>query len=104
MTQTAKVTLVTVVAVFELEDRLVKDLTALGVHGYTRGKVEGFGLHGPRMAGLVDASNMRIEMLVSSELADRILDRLATKYVDQAIIAYVHEVQAVPPEHFPGVT
>lgn len=100
MIETAKVTLVTVVAVFEIEERLVRDLRALGVRGYTVGKVDGYGLHGHRMAGLVDAPNMRIEMLVSSALAGRVLERIESKYVDQPIMAYVHGVQAIPHEHF----
>lgn len=100
MIQTAKVTLVTVVAVFEIEERLVKDLRALGVRGYTVGKVDGRGLHGHRMAGLVDAPNMRLEMLVSHALAWRILERIESKYGDQPIMAYTHEVQAIPHEHF----
>ena len=102
MAATAKVTLVTVIAVFELEDRLVKDLTALGVRGYTISKVDGRGLHGARMTGLVDAPNMRIEMLVGPSLARRILDRIAAKYGSQPIMAYTHEVQAMPAEHFSG--
>jgi nitrogen regulatory protein PII len=100
MTETAKVTLVTVVSVFEIEERLVKDLRALGVHGYTMGKVDGFGLHGRRMAGLVDAPNMRLEMLVTPALAQRILDRIVSKYEGQPVMAYIHEVHAVPHEHF----
>jgi hypothetical protein len=89
MVETAKVTLVTVVAVFEIEERLVRDLRALG-----------HGLHGHRMAGLVDAPNMRIEMLVSSTLAHKILERIEKKYVDQPIMAYIHAVEAIPHEHF----
>jgi len=100
MTETAKVTLVTVVAVFEIEDRLVKDLRALGVRGYTLGRVDGFGLHGRRMAGLVDAPNMRLEMLVSPALAEKILERITSRYEDQPVMAYVHEVKAIPHEHF----
>lgn len=98
--ETAKVRLVTVVAAFELEERLVKDLTGLRVPGYTMGRVDGRGLHGPRMAGLVDAPNMRIEMLVSPGLAARIIERITQKYADQAIIAYVHDVEAVPHDQF----
>jgi hypothetical protein len=100
MAETAKITLVTVVAAFEIEERLVKDLQALGVKGYTAGKVDGRGFHGHRMAGLVDAPNMRLEMLVSPALAQKILDRVVGKYVDQPIMAYVHDVRAVPHEHF----
>jgi nitrogen regulatory protein PII len=100
MTETAKVALVTVIAASELEERLVKDLKGLGVRGHTRGKVDGSGIHGERVAGLAYASNLRIEMLVSSALAQKILDRIATKYADQAVIAFVHQVQAIPSAQF----
>ncbi len=100
MVDTAKVTLVTVIAGYELEERLVKDMRSLGVKGYTIGRVDGRGEHGTRMAGLVDAPNTRLEMLVSAAHAKRILDRLAKHYVDQPILAYLHEVEAFPAEHF----
>jgi nitrogen regulatory protein P-II 2 len=100
MVQTARVTLVTIVAAFELEDRMVEDLRRLGVKGYTLGKVDGRGLHGTRMAGLVDAPNLRLEALVDPSTASRILERIATRYVDQPILAYIHEVSAMPADHF----
>jgi len=100
MVETAKVSLVTLIAAFELQDRLVKDLHRLGVRGYTFGKVEGRGVHGPRMAGLADAPNLRIEVLVTGEVARGILDRVSSKYGEQPIIVYVHEVEALPPDHF----
>lgn len=100
MAATAKVTLVTVVGAFELEDRLVGDLQRLGVKGFTRGQVNGRGVHGPRMAGLSDAPNFRLEMLVKASLAQRILERIASKYGDQPILAFVHPVDAMPAEHF----
>ena len=52
------------------------------------------------MAGLVDAPNLRLEALVDAETAARILERIATRYVDQPLMAYTHEVQAMPAEHF----
>jgi nitrogen regulatory protein P-II 2 len=100
MVETAKVNLVTVIAAFELEERLLRDLRGLGVKGYTIGSVDGRGVHGPRMAALVDAPNMRIEMLVGTALTQRILERIASKYTDQPIMAYVHAVDAMPREQF----
>ena len=100
MVETAKVSLITIIAAFELQDRLVKDLHRLGVKGYTVGKVQGAGVHGPRMAGLADAPNLRIEVLVSDEVARRILDRVSSKYNDQPIICYLHQVEATPRDHF----
>ncbi|SRR5579883_3012480 len=101
MVETARVTLVTVIAAFELEERLVGDLTGLGVKGYMTGKVQGRGMHGPRMAGLVDATDMRIEMLVAPAVARRVLERIANKYANQPIMAFVHDVEAMPRESFP---
>jgi nitrogen regulatory protein P-II 2 len=98
--ETVKVTLVTIVAAFELEERLIKDLRALGAKGYTIGKVDGRGVHGRRMAGLADAPNLRIEVLTSRSLAEKIGDRIASKYKNQPIIAFTHEVEAMPHEHF----
>ena len=100
MVETASVTLVTVVGAFEVEERLVSDLKRLGVKGFTRGQVDGKGVHGPRMAGLSDAPNFRLEMLVKASLAQRIFERIATKYADQPIIAFHHPVEAMPAEHF----
>jgi hypothetical protein len=100
MVEKAKVTLVTVVAAFELEPRLASDLKAIGVTAYSIGKVDGLGLHGLRTAGLVDASSLRLEMLVAPTLAERILEIIANKYAGQPIIAYLHEVDAMPAENF----
>ncbi len=100
MSASAKVRLVTVIAAFETEARLLKDLGALGVKGFTLGKVTGRGVHGRRMSGLTDAPNLRIEMLVTAGLATRILDRIVSRYDDQPVLAYVHDVEAVPVEHF----
>jgi nitrogen regulatory protein P-II 2 len=102
MTDTVRVSLVTVIAVFELEERFVEDLRALGVKGYTVGKVEGRGAHGHQMAGLVDAPNMRLEMLVPPALARRVLERIADRYADQPIMAFCHEVEAMPADLFPS--
>jgi hypothetical protein len=100
MVETAKVTLVTVIAASELEDRLVADLRALGVPGYTIGKVDGRGTHGERMAGFFESPNLRVEMLVRAAVARAILERIAANYADRPIIAYVHDVEAIPREHF----
>ncbi len=52
------------------------------------------------MAGLTDAPNMRLEMLVDHALAERILERVVRKYADQPIMGYAHDVDAVPREYF----
>lgn len=67
------------IAAFELEERLVKDLRALGVKDYALGQVDGRGVHGTRMSGLADAPNMRLEILVGPSLAEKILERIVGK-------------------------
>ncbi|HXX68582.1 MAG TPA: hypothetical protein VEK07_15445 [Polyangiaceae bacterium] len=84
----------------ELEPRLVKDIKDLGVKGYTLGKVNGHGVHGRRSAGIADASSSRFEMLVSPAIAQAILQRIAESYRDQPVIAYLHEVEAIPADRF----
>jgi len=100
MVKTARVTLVTVIGAFELEERLLKDMTALGVKAYTLGKVSGRGAHGRRTSGFVDAPNMRREMLVPPALSHKILECIGKGYDGQPIMAYVHEVDAIPAERF----
>jgi len=101
MVKTAKLTLITVVVGFEIGPRLMDDLRALGVGGYTIGKVDGRGHHGARTAGIADASSLRVEMLVAPALAEGILELVATKYADQPVIAYLQDnVRAMPAKNF----
>jgi len=39
-------------------------------------------------------------MRASPGLAQRVLERIESKYSDQPIMAYTHELQAIPHEHF----
>ena len=98
--ETAKIRVVTIVATAELQERLEGDLMAMGGTGLTVGRVDGRGSHGVRRAGLFDRANVRIETLVSTELATRVLERIMTHYKGQEILAYAHDVEAVPKEHF----
>jgi nitrogen regulatory protein P-II 2 len=100
MVETAKLALVTIIAASELEDGLIEDLRALGVKGYTVGKVNGRGTHGPRISGFFDTPNLHFEILVPPALGEKILEHIVAHYSDRAIIAYVQDVRAVPREHF----
>jgi nitrogen regulatory protein P-II 2 len=96
----AKVTLVTVIAGFELRERVMRDLTSLGVTGCTLVRADGHGLHGTRKYGVLDGANVQIETLVSAEVAEKILDLVETGYTGEAILAFAHEVRAVAFERF----
>ena len=96
----AKVKLVTVVASFQFGDRICDDLKALGVSGYTRSKVDGWGVHGARKAGFIDGANVRLETLVGAELADKVLRMIATNFTGDAVVAFAVDAEAVPSSHF----
>ena len=78
--ETVQITLVTIIAAFALEERLLADLKALGVTGYTFAGVDGRGHHGRRMRSIVDAGNVRIETLVTPTLARRILKHVVHEF------------------------
>jgi hypothetical protein len=98
--ETAKIKLVTVIASSEVQDRLIDDLRRLGATGYTTSAANGGGLHGPRRKGMWELGNVRIETLVPREVADAILECVVRSYESLSIIAFMHDVEAVPPDHF----
>ena len=98
--ETAQITLVTIIAAFALEERLLADLKALGVTGYTFAGVDGRGHHGRRMRSIVDAGNVRIETLVTPTLARRILKHVVREFSGSSLVAYAHAVEAVPRARF----
>jgi hypothetical protein len=98
--ETAKLRLVTIVATAELQERLEKDLLAMGARGLTIGKVDGVGAHGRRRASFLDSGNVRIETLVSAATGAKILERVVKNYDGQEIIAYAHDIEAVPKAQF----
>ena len=99
--ETAKVTLVTIVAAGELLDGLKEYLSAAGTSGYTVSRADGRGLHGPRKAGFLDIGNVRIETLLPSAAAQTLLGMLAREYADRDVIAFSHNVEAIPRTHCP---
>lgn len=91
--------LVTIIAEAVLEERLVRALLSLGAKGYTLSEVRGSGARGVR-AGELDV-NVKIEAVVSPEVADRILAHLAERYfAHYAVIAYVETVAVVRGEKY----
>jgi hypothetical protein len=99
--ETAKIKLVTVIATAELEERLMKDLRKAGASGYTISHVSaGGGSHGPRHRGVFDTGNVRIEMLVSAEIAAKLLEVVVSHYADLSLVAFAQDVEAVPRKNF----
>ncbi|MDZ7703858.1 MAG: hypothetical protein U5L04_05155 [Trueperaceae bacterium] len=87
--------LVVIVAEAVLEHQLVSDLNRLGARGHTLVRAEGEGQRGMRVGGL-EGGNIRLETIVSGEVADKIMTRLASRYFENyAIIAYQSDVGVV---------
>jgi len=86
--------LVTIVAEAVIEERLLRDLRAWGVQGFTVGRSEGDPF-GSRVAD-VEGSFVRIECIVSNATAERVLERLAEVYLSRfKIVAYDQVVRVV---------
>lgn len=87
--------LVTIVAEAVLEKRLVEEIRRLGAKGYTVTDARGEGARGLRTMDW-EGKNVRLETIVSEEVAERILTRLQEAYFPHyAVIAYVENVEVV---------
>ncbi|NHK38616.1 P-II family nitrogen regulator [Thermus thermophilus] len=92
--------LVTIVAESLLEKRLVEEIKRLGAKGYTITPARGEGSRGIRSVDW-EGQNIRLETIVSEEVALRILQRLHEEYFPHyAVIAYVENVWVVRGEKY----
>jgi len=98
--QTVGLKLVTIVAEPVLEERLIEALHRLGARGHTLAEVRGAGSRGMR-ASDPPGQGVRIEVVVSEAVADRILDHVAQEYFPHyAVIAFVTDVAVVRGEKY----
>jgi len=98
--RTEPMKLLTLIAEPVLEDRLVADLRRLGARGWSVGAVHGEDTRGAR-TGEWEGGSVRIETLVSDEVADRILERLEKDYFPRfEVVAYVADVRVVRGDRF----
>lgn len=92
--------LVTIIADEALEKKLIADIKRLGAKGYTIGKAHGEGAKGERMSEW-EGENLRLETLVSEQVAEKIMTRLAEEYFpNYTIIAYLSDVAVLRGEKF----
>ena len=92
--------LVTIVAESLLEKRLVEEVKRLGAKGYTITPARGEGSRGIRSVDW-EGQNIRLETIVSEEVALRILQRLQEEYFPHyAVIAHVENVWVVRGEKY----
>lgn len=87
--------LVTVIAERSVRDRLLEAIHALGATGHTIHDVHGEGSRGANVAQH-DRPSVKIETIVAAEVAERIVDHVASTYFEHyAVIAYVQDVSVV---------
>lgn len=93
--ETVQRKLVTIIAESFLEDRLIHDIKKLGAKGYTITLAKGEGSRGVR-ASEWEGGNIRLETIVSQDVADRILQQMSNAYFPNfAVIVYVENVEVV---------
>lgn len=94
-------TLLTVICEAALEKKLVADLDRLGAPGWTLSDARGRGSRGVRSAGWETEGNIRLEVICSRELAERLVAHLQAHYYDNfAMVCYLAEVAVLRPEKF----
>ncbi len=94
-------TLLTVICEAALEHKLVADLQALGAPGWTLSDARGRGSRGVRSAGWDTDGNIRLEVICSREIAERIAAHLEQRYYENfAMVCYLAEVEVLRPEKF----
>lgn len=86
--------LVTIVAERSVRDRLLTSIHQLGATGHTLYDVKG---EGTRHAGFSrEAASVKIEVVVSPEVAEKVVDHVAEKYfAHHSVIVYVQDVEVV---------
>jgi len=98
--ETHPVILLTIVAEHVLRERLIAEIQKAGVRGYTVYEVEGEGSRHRRVSEVL-GSNIKIETLVSAEIADLLLSILTRDYFrSYAAIAYTTSVYVVRGEKY----
>lgn len=97
---TAERQIVTIVAEAVVEARLIADVKRLGSHGYSVGHVRGEGRSGNHLQDL-NGPSVRLETVVTTEVADAILAHLAAEYFDRyAVVAWVSPARVLRAERF----
>lgn len=93
--------LITVVTEAALEAVLLQELDALGVSGYTVSDARGRGSRGTRRSAWRESSNIRVEIVCSDELANRIVALLRDKFYDNfAMVLWRQPAEVLRPEKF----
>lgn len=102
MEQTGAITCFVIVAESVLEASLLRDLGACGARGWTITATRGHGPRNRRVSEL-EGGNVRIETLVSAQVAERIWEVLQRSYFDDyAVTAWTLPVTVARVERYGG--
>ena len=94
-------TLLTVICEAALEKKLVADLEQLGAPGLTISDARGRGGRGVRSAGWDTEGNIRVEIICTRDVAERIAGHLQARYyANYAMVCYLSQVRVLRPEKF----
>ena len=98
--ETAEREILTIIAEAAVEGRLIRDVKRLGAKGYSAGHVRGEGTTG-RLLQDLNGPSIRLETIVTSEVADLILTHLAAEYFGRfAVVAWVTPARVLRPSRF----
>jgi nitrogen regulatory protein P-II 2 len=98
--ETQPVTLLTIVAEHVLRERLIAEVQKAGARGYTVYEVEGEGSRHRRVSEVLGA-NIKLEVIVGQDVAERLLGVLARDYFPQfAVIAYTSTIHVIRGEKY----
>jgi nitrogen regulatory protein P-II 2 len=87
--------LITIIAERLLRNEIIASLTRLGAKGYTMSDTTGEGSRGIRASDW-EGRNVRIETIVSEQVAHKIMAEIGEKYFENyAVITYIENVQVM---------
>ena len=94
-------TLLTVIGEAALEKKLLADLETLGAPGWTISDARGRGGRGVRSAGWDTEGNIRVEIICTRDIAERIAGHLQARYyANYAMVCYLAQVEVLRAEKF----
>ena len=94
-------TLLTVICEAALEKKLLADLEQHGAPGWTISDARGRGARGVRSAGWDTEGNIRVEIICSQDIAERLATHLQDQYyANFAMVCYLAQVEVLRPEKF----
>lgn len=98
--KTVPLCLLTVITESILKERLIQDVRQAGARGYTITDAEGEGVR-QRRVGEILGANIRLETIVSPEVAERLLGVISTEYFERyAVVAYLSTVSVIRGEKY----